>query len=309
MSEKPSSIVTEIQLDEAAEREFRRKAWLALAPLYATTPSEAGSPPDDFMPIESTVLAEEPVNAKHAAPVGVESSSDSCSHHTANDDDITDDAKVAEAKPKKQAKTNKPKKASKAKPPPKPYSAYNIFFRLERMYILEQNGQLDQEFTIADASDAFNLNNDDNDPIEHPRPARYARLPLPPRWYSSISRRQAEKSRSHKKKKGDNVLTKTEINALVSQRWRNVDEEIYRYCKRVSVNEKRRREEENSIFYSPRIREYAIAKFCSDHDALGPTKNGDDTTNTVMKKKSLHSDHDVRVASALLMLNQKTNIV
>lgn len=126
-------------------------------------------------------------------------------------------------------------KASGASKIPKPYSAYNIYFRLERMYILQhENGSMDD---ITKAT----IDPNHYDPLEHPIPSKYADLVLPPYWYSSIHRRQAEKSRSHKKKP-EGSMSKSEMNSIISQRWRDVDPEVYQYCKKLSLAEKVKRE-------------------------------------------------------------------
>lgn len=308
---------------DAAELEFRRKAWLALAPIYYDASPEAveAGPPDDFMPMESTTEELPPANA---APV--ESIQPRIVKQTAAEVNVMSKAKTKAKKASKPKKASQPK-ASKPPPkqttskPPKPYSAYNIFFRLERMYILHQNNLLDQDTYVAAASSAH------LDPIEHPRPARYASLPLPPMWYSSISRLQAEKSRSHKKRQGGS-MTKAEINALVSEGWRGVDEEIFRYCKRVALAEKNRRMAEDEARASALSRvcvggettraevsspvdystsplvETSIVDSRDISDAMSTSSSDDNGVDTARHD---HFHNDVGVAAALLMLNQKTH--
>eukprot|EP00956_Cyclotella_meneghiniana_P027519 scaffold61817_cov89-Cyclotella_meneghiniana.AAC.2 len=120
---------------------------------------------------------------------------------------------------------------------PKPYSAYTIFFRLERMYIHQQNGYIDNEIRAAYDPDHY-------DPVEHPRPSKYAKLVLPPYWYSSIHRKEYEKKRVHRKQEGS--MSKSELTAMISKRWREVDIETSQYCKKLSNAEKLRRSLESS---------------------------------------------------------------
>jgi hypothetical protein len=121
-------------------------------------------------------------------------------------------------------------KATKQKKP-KPYSAYTIYFRLERMRILHENGVTDNEIKTS-----FDPNH--YDPLEHPRPIKYRDVALPPYWYSSVHRKEVEKKRKHRKQEGR--FSKTILTAMISQSWRENDPEIRQYCNKLAIAEKQK---------------------------------------------------------------------
>ena len=69
----------------------------------------------------------------------------------------------------------------------RPYSDYNVFYRLERMRILQSSGTKIDDATAATLTPA-----DHCDPFEHPRPQKYVDIRLPPYWYSSYINGKAE---------------------------------------------------------------------------------------------------------------------
>lgn len=129
------------------------------------------------------------------------------------------------------------------------------------MYIHQENGYIDDEIKAVYDPDHY-------DPVEHPRPAKYAKLVLPPYWYSSIHRKEYEKKRVHRKQEGS--MSKSELTSIISKRWREVDIETSRYCKKLSNAEKLRRSMESSCDSS------AINAVSSGTSET--TVNGDDWT-------------------------------
>lgn len=121
-------------------------------------------------------------------------------------------------------KTTKQKKT-------KPYSAYTIYFRLERMRILHENGVTDNEIKTTFDPNHF-------DPLEHPRPIKYRDVALPPYWYSSVHRKELEKKRKHRKQEGR--FSKTILTAMISQSWREIDPEIRQYCNKLALAERQK---------------------------------------------------------------------
>jgi hypothetical protein len=121
-------------------------------------------------------------------------------------------------------------KIAKEKKAPAPYSPYTIFFRLERMYILQ---------TQCDGFETPSYNPYHYDAKEHPRPAKYTDIKLPPFWYSSVSRAMEEKHRKHRKQSGA-TLSKEVLTGLIAQSWKNIDPETFAYCKKLSLCEKER---------------------------------------------------------------------
>ncbi|KAL3786782.1 hypothetical protein ACHAWO_002418 [Cyclotella atomus] len=90
---------------------------------------------------------------------------------------------------------------------PKPYSAYTIFWRLERMYILQQA-------------------------------EKYSNLILPPYWYSSAHRKEDEKKRKHRKLDGS--IDKNDLTAMIAKSWREVDINVRTYVSKLAAAEKRK---------------------------------------------------------------------
>jgi hypothetical protein len=115
---------------------------------------------------------------------------------------------------------------------PKPYSSYTIYFRLERFHILQSSGSYDSE--IKHSRPHY-------DAVEHPRPRKYVDLVLPPNWYSSLHRKEAEKRRKHRKTEGG--ISKTMLTSMISKSWKEVHAEVKGYCERLAGVEKRRYEE------------------------------------------------------------------
>ena len=127
----------------------------------------------------------------------------------------------------KKSPTNNPSKSKSddSNLPPKPYTEYTIFFRLERAYILQRSGIIDEE-TLAVIDPTH------NDPLEFPRPPKYTTLVLPPYWYSSSHKAAIEKKRKHRKREGRMDL-KT-LSKTISANWRNCDSAVIEYCRGLS---------------------------------------------------------------------------
>ena len=117
----------------------------------------------------------------------------------------------------------------KANQQPRPYSAYTIYWRLERIHILQSSGYLDEETRTFFDPEHY-------DALEHPRPAKYENIMLPPFWYSSVHRKNFEKKRKHRKQEGS--ISKADLTAMISKSWREIDPEIHQYCTRLANAEK-----------------------------------------------------------------------
>jgi hypothetical protein len=111
---------------------------------------------------------------------------------------------------------------------PKPYTKYTIFFRLERTYIAHSSGSVDDE-------DIASLDPNHYDPVEFPRPAKYAALALPPYWYSSSHSVAATKKRIHRKREGRIGLAT--LSKSISAAWRSADQTVIRYCTKLAQSE------------------------------------------------------------------------
>ena len=170
---------------------------------------------------------------------------------------------------------------------PKPYSTYNIYFRLERMYILQQETGSIDDMTKA------SIDPNHHDPLEHPRPLKYGGLTLPPYWYSSIHRMQAEKIRSHKKKK-EGSMSKSELNSIISKRWREVEPDVKEYCRKFSIAERVKRASDQQLQDEPTmepIRDVTISDFVSSDDApISIATGGSAVSKICTQVRSLRSD-------------------
>ncbi|KAL7461229.1 hypothetical protein ACHAXS_001655 [Conticribra weissflogii] len=108
---------------------------------------------------------------------------------------------------------------------PKPYTQYTIFFRLERMRLLYEAGFVDDEIRATLRPGHF-------DKIEHPRPARYRDVEMPPFWYSSFAKHEQDGKRKHSKK--DCRFPLKELSQKISANWKEMDEETAAYTKRLA---------------------------------------------------------------------------
>jgi len=103
-----------------------------------------------------------------------------------------------------------------------PYTSYNVFFRLEHAYILQSTeGAVDEEILSS-------LDPHHSDPVEFPRPAKYAHLVLPPYWYSSLHSDAVEKKRRHRKRHGR--LDMVTLSKTISESWKVADKGELDYC-------------------------------------------------------------------------------
>jgi len=110
----------------------------------------------------------------------------------------------------------------------RPYSSYNIFFQLEREYILQA---LLGHQPKAKAGEDLDI--DDDDAIRYsgpPLPPRYADLVLPRDWH--VPGKNQRRKRSHRKTHGK--IGFQELNAKISKAWKEADGETLGFCKRLA---------------------------------------------------------------------------
>jgi len=136
--------------------------------------------------------------------------------------------------PNKTSTGKEPQKKTKTKDdslPPKPFTDYLVYFRLERVRLLQSIG-------CDDVTAGYDP--DHHDPLEQPRPPRYEDVKLPPYWYSgTIAWEQAKKGelplappRKHRKRA--NGMSLAELSRTISSSWKNVDREVSAYCNKLS---------------------------------------------------------------------------
>ena len=132
----------------------------------------------------------------------------------------------------KKSGTNSSSATTKAK---KPYTEYTIFFRLEQTYLLQTTtGTIDEEILEL-------LDPNHYDALEFPRPPKYQSQSMPPYWYSSAQKAQAEKKRKHRKREG-RIDLKT-LSKTISTNWRNADQVTIQYCRKLAQAEQKKYDE------------------------------------------------------------------
>ncbi len=127
---------------------------------------------------------------------------------------------------------------------------YNIFFQLERAFILQVN--LDADTDIDDAAKIF-----------HPDQPTYAGLPPLPSWYASLilpydwflPGKEQRRKRKHRVSHG--AISFRDLSALVAAAWRNIDDDAKFYCSQVcaagkiryktTIQEWRRRDRQSAL--------------------------------------------------------------
>ena len=113
--------------------------------------------------------------------------------------------------------------------PPKPYTDYTIFFRLEQSRIIQSStGVIDDDILAS-------LDPEHHDELDFPRPSKYADTVLRPYWYSSAHKASVDKKRKHRRRKGRMDL-KT-LSKAVSAAWKTADPEVIEYCNKLAKAE------------------------------------------------------------------------
>eukprot|EP00581_Thalassiosira_minuscula_P031015 CAMPEP_0183762784 /NCGR_PEP_ID=MMETSP0739-20130205/9299_1 /TAXON_ID=385413 /ORGANISM="Thalassiosira miniscula, Strain CCMP1093" /LENGTH=241 /DNA_ID=CAMNT_0026001119 /DNA_START=111 /DNA_END=836 /DNA_ORIENTATION=- len=114
---------------------------------------------------------------------------------------------------------------AKRNPLPRPYTTYNIFFQLEREYILQHD--LD---VIPKLSPEEIFNCSDERYEGPPLPMRYQGLTLSHDWY--IPGKALRKKRQHRASHGK--ISFIDLSKKVSSSWRNCEDSIKLFCAHVS---------------------------------------------------------------------------
>jgi len=125
-----------------------------------------------------------------------------------------------------------PSPQSPPPPPPaptRPYTSYNLFFQLEREYILQTLHN--HTPTIPPHEEAF-----DPTAMAPPLPARYANLILPYDWH--IPGKAKRRKRIHRKSHGK--IGFHELNERISRAWSAADDDIRNFCTCLSDIESRK---------------------------------------------------------------------
>mmetsp|Transcript_16827 Transcript_16827/g.35595 ORF Transcript_16827/g.35595 Transcript_16827/m.35595 type:complete len:391 (+) Transcript_16827:106-1278(+) len=110
--------------------------------------------------------------------------------------------------------------------PPRPCTEYNLFFQLERSYILQV--LLSTQPNIK-PEEAFDPSQDSYKGLP-PLPDRYASLVLPYDWH--LPGKERRRKRKHRKSHG--AIGFHELSNMISSAWKNADAEVKHYCSQVS---------------------------------------------------------------------------
>ena len=103
----------------------------------------------------------------------------------------------------------------------RPYTSYNLFFQLEREYLLQT--KLGHKPNIKKLFNPKDKSNYQGPPL----PPRYASLILPYDWH--IPGKEKRRKRSHRKSHG--ILGFHEMNRQVSSNWKTIDSTTRKFCK------------------------------------------------------------------------------
>lgn len=105
--------------------------------------------------------------------------------------------------------------------PAHPYTEYNIFFQLEREYILQVLFQVEPTVELNRVFDPSNAM------YEGPRmPSRYCMLVLSDDWY--VPGKNRRRKRKHTKTHGK--ISFCDLSKSIAQAWSNTSAEIREYC-------------------------------------------------------------------------------
>mmetsp|Transcript_16825 Transcript_16825/g.35588 ORF Transcript_16825/g.35588 Transcript_16825/m.35588 type:complete len:346 (+) Transcript_16825:415-1452(+) len=110
--------------------------------------------------------------------------------------------------------------------PFRPLTEYNLFFQLERSYILQV--LLSTQPNIK-PEEAFDPSQDSYKGLP-PLPDRYASLVLPYDWH--LPGKERRRKRKHRKSHG--AIGFHELSNMISSAWKNADAEVKHYCSQVS---------------------------------------------------------------------------
>jgi len=114
--------------------------------------------------------------------------------------------------------------------PPKPYTEYTIFFKLEQAYLTQTEGGSGIAEEVKES-----LIPGHHDPLELPRPKRYQDIVMAPYWYSSLHKADIEKKRKHRKLPGRMSLS--ELSKTISANWKKADTDVIEYCRKLAAAE------------------------------------------------------------------------
>jgi len=119
--------------------------------------------------------------------------------------------------------------------PKRPLTAYNLFYILERNYIVQQHQKATSSILTGDVTNI--------DPYASERPKRYRSVVLPSNWYVvGMNRTKRSDYKNH------GLISFTHLSKTISEMWKEVDEEVKVYCKKLASQEMNRYRYEQELF-------------------------------------------------------------
>lgn len=143
----------------------------------------------------------------------------------------------------------------------RPYTSYNLYFQLEREYILQK--VFGYTPTVARVFDPADQSNYDGPPLPH----RYRDLILPYDWH--LPGKTQRRKRSHRKTHGKIGLH--DLNERVSKAWAVVDDETRKFCVALSSIESKKYKK---AIQSPPAEKAEIKTKKSESDKVSSIMNG-----------------------------------
>ncbi|KAL3789766.1 hypothetical protein HJC23_006759 [Cyclotella cryptica] len=119
--------------------------------------------------------------------------------------------------------------------PKRPLTPYNLFYILERNYILQQQQKADSSLPMGAATNI--------DPFASERPQKYRSVVLPSNWYVvGMNRTKRSDHKNH------GLISFKSLSKTISEMWKEVDEDVKAYCKKLASVEMKRYRKEQELF-------------------------------------------------------------
>mmetsp|Transcript_25132 Transcript_25132/g.51895 ORF Transcript_25132/g.51895 Transcript_25132/m.51895 type:complete len:446 (+) Transcript_25132:144-1481(+) len=127
--------------------------------------------------------------------------------------------------------------------PRRPFTAYNIFFHLEKERVLQEQGQ-----GFAAKIKTIDPVNRDLDMDAALRPTRYQHLVLPVKWYVPDPDKKRRLAIRKNRAPPHGIFTFVELSKMISSEWKRIDEETRTYCTELADEQLKLYIEEMKVF-------------------------------------------------------------
>eukprot|EP00956_Cyclotella_meneghiniana_P033058 scaffold92943_cov72-Cyclotella_meneghiniana.AAC.3 len=171
--------------------------------------------------------------------------------------------------------------------PKRPLTSFNLFSMLERKYIILQHTKQDPELEDLTANiDDLNI-----EPYGAQRPQRYAELVLPADWYVVGANRIKRKDH-----KNHGLISFMDLSKELGNRWKNADNEIKEYCKKIADGELEKYREDQEK-YKKKYGKAAFDYQKKQKKVYKKRKSNSDDSATTSNKRGKSEDERVEVKS------------